>query len=195
MGVTHFLILSKTDSSPYLRVGRTPQGPTLTFKIHGYSLAADVIKAQLRPRCHKDLFQNPPLVTAHFPITIHGLWLYRHQWLEWLIDVIVNSYMLFRSVDCAIWFWDGRAASKAYYHNVSEHISCYWYKHCRSSYSLTLSSLSMLEYGLRSSPSLCCRSNLRLANGLCCSVTTKTQSLLISGTTQSDYSLLECLEE
>ncbi|KAL1558394.1 hypothetical protein AAHA92_08869 [Salvia divinorum] len=62
MGVTHFLILSKTDSSPYLRVARTPQGPTLTFKIHGYSLAADVIKAQLRPRCHKDLFQNPPLI-------------------------------------------------------------------------------------------------------------------------------------
>ncbi|KAH6813946.1 PETER PAN-like protein [Perilla frutescens var. frutescens] len=62
MGVTHFLILSKTESSPYLRVARTPQGPTLTFKIHDYSLAADIVKSQLRPRCHKDLFQNPPLI-------------------------------------------------------------------------------------------------------------------------------------
>lgn len=37
-------------------------------------------------------------------------------------------------VDCAIWFRDWRAASKAYDHNVSKHISCYWYQHCRSLY-------------------------------------------------------------
>lgn len=62
MGVTHFLILSKTDTAPYLRVARTPQGPTLTFKIHEYSLAVDVAQSQLRPRCPQDLFKNPPLV-------------------------------------------------------------------------------------------------------------------------------------
>uniref|UniRef100_A0A7N0UZP9 Brix domain-containing protein n=1 Tax=Kalanchoe fedtschenkoi TaxID=63787 RepID=A0A7N0UZP9_KALFE len=33
MGVTHFMILSKTTTGPYLRVARTPQGPTLTVKI------------------------------------------------------------------------------------------------------------------------------------------------------------------
>ncbi|KAL8548677.1 hypothetical protein ACS0TY_007813 [Phlomoides rotata] len=62
MGVTHFLILSKTNTAPYLRVGRTPQGPTITFKIQDYSLAIDVAQSQLRPRSHKDLFQNPPLI-------------------------------------------------------------------------------------------------------------------------------------
>ncbi|KAK7846769.1 peter Pan-like protein [Quercus suber] len=62
MGVTHFLILSKTATAPYLRVGRTPQGPTLTFKINEYSLAVDVAQSQLRPRCPQDLFQNPPLI-------------------------------------------------------------------------------------------------------------------------------------
>ncbi|KAF4381391.1 hypothetical protein G4B88_029746 [Cannabis sativa] len=62
MGVTHFLILSKTPSAPYLRVARTPQGPTLTFKIQEYSLAVDVAKSQLRPRCPHDLFTNPPLI-------------------------------------------------------------------------------------------------------------------------------------
>lgn len=62
MGVTHFLILSKTDTAPYLRVSRTPQGPTLTFKIHEYSLAADIAQSQLRPRCPPDLFKNSPLV-------------------------------------------------------------------------------------------------------------------------------------
>ncbi|KAK1559952.1 hypothetical protein Q3G72_020432 [Acer saccharum] len=62
MGVTHFLILSKTEAAPYLRVARTPQGPTLTFKIHEYSLAVDVAQSQLRPRCPQDLFKNPPLI-------------------------------------------------------------------------------------------------------------------------------------
>lgn len=62
MGVTHFLMLSKTETAPYLRVARTPQGPTLTFKIQEYSLAVDIAQSQLRPRCPKDLFKNPPLV-------------------------------------------------------------------------------------------------------------------------------------
>lgn len=64
MGVTHFLMLSKTETAPYLRVARTPQGPTLTFKIKEYSLAADVAQSQLRPRSPKDLFKNPPLVIS-----------------------------------------------------------------------------------------------------------------------------------
>uniref|UniRef100_A0A2P2JUA0 Brix domain-containing protein n=2 Tax=Rhizophora mucronata TaxID=61149 RepID=A0A2P2JUA0_RHIMU len=62
MGVTHFLILSKTHAGPFLRVARTPQGPTLTFKMHEYSLAADVARSQLHPRCPQDLFKNSPLI-------------------------------------------------------------------------------------------------------------------------------------
>eukprot|EP00262_Sarcandra_glabra_P018939 TRINITY_DN6970_c0_g2_i1.p1 TRINITY_DN6970_c0_g2~~TRINITY_DN6970_c0_g2_i1.p1 ORF type:complete len:316 (-),score=58.14 TRINITY_DN6970_c0_g2_i1:311-1258(-) len=62
MGVTHFLILSKTESAPYLRVARTPQGPTLTFKIHEYALAVDVARSQSRPRCPPELFKNSPLI-------------------------------------------------------------------------------------------------------------------------------------
>lgn len=62
MGVTHFLILSKTAAAPYLRVATTPQGPTLTFKINDYSLAADIARSQLHPRCPKDLFKNSALV-------------------------------------------------------------------------------------------------------------------------------------
>lgn len=60
--VTHFLILSKTDSAAYLKVAKMKTGPTLTFKIHKYSLAADVAQSQLRPRCPPDLFKNPPLI-------------------------------------------------------------------------------------------------------------------------------------
>ncbi|KAM5564045.1 peter Pan-like protein [Rosa sericea] len=60
-GVTHFLILSKTPTAPYLRVATTPQGPTLTFKIEEYSLAVDIKHSQKHPRCPKDLFKNPPM--------------------------------------------------------------------------------------------------------------------------------------
>ncbi|KAG9454621.1 hypothetical protein H6P81_007525 [Aristolochia fimbriata] len=62
MGVTHFLILSKRDTAPYLKVARTPQGPTLTFKIHEYSLAVDVARSQARPRCPPEIFKNSPLI-------------------------------------------------------------------------------------------------------------------------------------
>lgn len=62
MGVTHFLILTKTESAPYLRVARTPQGPTLTFKIHEYSLAVDIAHSQSHPSCPQELFKNSPLI-------------------------------------------------------------------------------------------------------------------------------------
>ncbi|KAJ4897483.1 Peter Pan-like protein [Raphanus sativus] len=62
MGVTHFLMLKKTASALSLRVARTPQGPTLTFKIHQYSLASDIAQSQTRPRCPPDLFKSPPLI-------------------------------------------------------------------------------------------------------------------------------------
>ncbi|GAB4841123.1 hypothetical protein Ancab_021866 [Ancistrocladus abbreviatus] len=62
MGVSHFLILSKTHAAPYLRAVKTPQGPTFTFKIHKYSLAIDIALSQLRPRYPQDLFKNSPLI-------------------------------------------------------------------------------------------------------------------------------------
>lgn len=71
MGVSHFLILSKTATAPYLRVARTPQGPTITFKIHEYSLASDIAQSQLRPRCPPDLFKNSPLVWFCLSLNTH----------------------------------------------------------------------------------------------------------------------------
>ncbi|PKA59597.1 Peter Pan-like protein [Apostasia shenzhenica] len=62
MGVTHFLLLSKPKSLPHLRVARTPHGPTLTFEIPEYALAADVARAQTRPRCPQGLFTKSPLI-------------------------------------------------------------------------------------------------------------------------------------
>ncbi|KAJ1699374.1 hypothetical protein LUZ63_007886 [Rhynchospora breviuscula] len=62
MGVTHFLMISNPKSIPYLRVARTPQGPTLTFQIKEYALAADIAKSQPKYRCTPELFKNSPLI-------------------------------------------------------------------------------------------------------------------------------------
>ncbi|KAK8445950.1 hypothetical protein SEVIR_9G412800v4 [Setaria viridis] len=62
LGVTHFLILSNPKSLPHLRFANSPQGPTFTFQIEEYALAADIANSQKRPRCPPGIFKNSPLV-------------------------------------------------------------------------------------------------------------------------------------
>ncbi|KAH9320526.1 hypothetical protein KI387_015165, partial [Taxus chinensis] len=63
LGVTHLLVVSNTDNAPYLRVARCPHGPTLTFKVHDYSLAADIARSQSRPKSSSSgIFKTPPLI-------------------------------------------------------------------------------------------------------------------------------------
>ncbi|XP_006651325.1 peter Pan-like protein [Oryza brachyantha] len=61
LGVTHFMILTNPKSSPHLRLATTPQGPTYTFQIKEYALAADIANSQKRPRCPPEIFKNSPL--------------------------------------------------------------------------------------------------------------------------------------
>lgn len=66
LGVTHFWIFSATERGPYLRVGKVPQGPTLTFRIAEYSLATDVRATQRRPVALQDIdFEEPPLLVLN----------------------------------------------------------------------------------------------------------------------------------
>ncbi|KAL5219504.1 hypothetical protein ABZP36_020188 [Zizania latifolia] len=62
LGVTHFVILSNPKSSPHLRFAKSPQGPTFTFQIKEYALAANIANSQKRPRCPPEIFKNPPLI-------------------------------------------------------------------------------------------------------------------------------------
>lgn len=50
LGVTHFVMLTATHNASYLRVAKPPRGPTLTMRVHEYSLIRDVVAAQQRPR-------------------------------------------------------------------------------------------------------------------------------------------------
>lgn len=66
LGVSHFWMLSATARGPYLRFAKTPQGPTLSFRVTEYSLAADVRAAQRRPFSLQDGdFAHAPLLVLN----------------------------------------------------------------------------------------------------------------------------------
>ena len=68
LGVSHLWLLSATARAPYLRIATVPQGPTLTFRIVGYSLCAHVRAMQRRPHVAqaRDMDEAPVLVMNRF---------------------------------------------------------------------------------------------------------------------------------
>ncbi|GFR45635.1 hypothetical protein Agub_g7043, partial [Astrephomene gubernaculifera] len=65
LGVTHFVMLSATDNSSYIKLAKTPRGPTMTLRIRGYSLIRDVQAAATRPRVPANAFKTAPLVVMN----------------------------------------------------------------------------------------------------------------------------------
>ena len=65
LGISHFLSLSATDRSKYMKICRTPRGPTLTFRVHKYTLAREVAAAQKNPRAPPNAFLSPHLVVLN----------------------------------------------------------------------------------------------------------------------------------
>ncbi|KAK7590161.1 hypothetical protein V9T40_001774 [Parthenolecanium corni] len=59
--VSHMFIFTQSEIGPYLRIARLPQGPTLMFRIHNYSLGRDVISALKKQMTNKKLFSHAPL--------------------------------------------------------------------------------------------------------------------------------------
>ncbi|KAK2833287.1 hypothetical protein Q5P01_017176 [Channa striata] len=62
LGVTHFMIFSKTPSSVNMRLARLPKGPTLHFKVLKYSLIKDVVSSLKKHRMHEQQFTHHPLL-------------------------------------------------------------------------------------------------------------------------------------
>ncbi|KAK2725935.1 suppressor of SWI4 1 homolog [Artemia franciscana] len=60
--VTHLGIITRSELSPYLRLCRMPQGPTLTFRLLRYSLAKDITSLQRRQNTYDLQFKTHPLV-------------------------------------------------------------------------------------------------------------------------------------
>uniref|UniRef100_A0A671WZG7 Peter pan homolog n=1 Tax=Sparus aurata TaxID=8175 RepID=A0A671WZG7_SPAAU len=62
LGVTHFIIFSKTPTSVNMRLARLPKGPTLHFKVLKYSLIKDVVSTLKKHRMHEQQFTHHPLL-------------------------------------------------------------------------------------------------------------------------------------
>jgi len=68
LGISHFWLVSCTERGAYLRVGKYPRGPTLTFHLEGFSLSKDVKGSQRRPLSleSNDMKEPPLLVLNNF---------------------------------------------------------------------------------------------------------------------------------
>lgn len=63
--VTHLVMFSRSELSPFLRICRLPHGPTLTFKILEYSLSKDVVSIQKRQNTYDKQYLTHPLVVLN----------------------------------------------------------------------------------------------------------------------------------
>merc|ERR1712071_59471 len=63
--VTHLVMFSRSEISPYLRLCRLPHGPTLTFKILQYSLSKDIVSVQKRQHTYDKQYLTHPLVVLN----------------------------------------------------------------------------------------------------------------------------------
>ncbi|XP_065917105.1 suppressor of SWI4 1 homolog [Dysidea avara] len=64
-GVTHFLLLSRSEISANLRICRLPRGPTITFRILSFSLCRDVVSSLRHAMTTPQLFTHPPLLVLN----------------------------------------------------------------------------------------------------------------------------------
>ncbi|RDD44434.1 Suppressor of SWI4 1-like protein [Trichoplax sp. H2] len=62
LGVTHFLIISRTDKGTYLKIAKLPQGPTITFRVDSYTHARDIISYLSKPKTEKIQYKHHPLL-------------------------------------------------------------------------------------------------------------------------------------
>lgn len=67
MGVSHMLCFSQNEERLWLRLGRTPEGPTLLFRVQQFSLHRHLAALQKRPVSLNTpaLHTNPPIVVTN----------------------------------------------------------------------------------------------------------------------------------
>ncbi|XP_038046395.1 suppressor of SWI4 1 homolog isoform X2 [Patiria miniata] len=65
LGVTHFMVFTKTDTGTNMRIIKIPRGPTINFKVTQYSLAKDVVSSLKRPNMYASQFRYHPLLVLN----------------------------------------------------------------------------------------------------------------------------------
>lgn len=65
LGVSHFMIFSRTEKNTNLRICRAPRGPTLTFRVAEYALAKDCLALQKTPKTSDIEYRQCPLLVLN----------------------------------------------------------------------------------------------------------------------------------
>ncbi|KAL3801317.1 hypothetical protein ACHAW5_002232 [Stephanodiscus triporus] len=65
LGITHILGVSQNSGKVTLRVGRTPGGPTLTFRVKRFTLGRHIRSVQRRPYDSVKAYDSPPVVVTN----------------------------------------------------------------------------------------------------------------------------------
>lgn len=60
--VSHMVIFNKTANQLSFKASRLPKGPTLTFRIHQFTLARDVLASMKKQYFNDTAFKHSPLV-------------------------------------------------------------------------------------------------------------------------------------
>lgn len=60
--VSNMCIFTQTDTALSLKIARMPKGPTLTFKVHQYTLARDVVSSMKTQFFDEDCYHHSPIV-------------------------------------------------------------------------------------------------------------------------------------
>ncbi|XP_053972204.1 protein Peter pan [Hylaeus volcanicus] len=63
--ISHMCMFTRTDQGMYFKLCRVPRGPTLSFKVHSFSLARDVVSLLKKQMVYEELYKNSPLVVLN----------------------------------------------------------------------------------------------------------------------------------
>ena len=65
MGVSHILAFSQREERVQMRLARVPEGPTMSFRVHRFSLSKHIRATQRRPISPSGLYQHSPIVVTN----------------------------------------------------------------------------------------------------------------------------------
>lgn len=63
--VSHMCVFNKTSNRLSFKVARLPKGPTLTFRVHQFTLAKDVLSSLKKQYVNEVMFKHAPLVSKY----------------------------------------------------------------------------------------------------------------------------------
>lgn len=58
-------IFTRTELGMYLKIAKLPRGPTLTFKVHSFTLAKDVVSSLKKQFVFDEVFKHSPLIVLN----------------------------------------------------------------------------------------------------------------------------------